>query len=131
MIHEIRKQKWLLKATFNNIWVISWRSVSLVEETGVPGENHRPASSHRQTLSQNVVSNTPRYHLVHVYIWNICIHIIPLLNLPSLSISDSATCTNVVKHIMFSPILYCAQVKYRYNEVLPNSEYFLNVCEWI
>jgi len=25
--------------TFNNISVISWRSVLLVEETGVPGEN--------------------------------------------------------------------------------------------
>jgi hypothetical protein len=51
----------VFNATFNNISVISWRSVSLVEETGVPGENHRPASSHRQTLSQNVVSNTPRH----------------------------------------------------------------------
>jgi hypothetical protein len=30
----------------NNISVISWRSVLLVEETGVPGENHRPAASH-------------------------------------------------------------------------------------
>jgi hypothetical protein len=33
-------------ATFNNISVISWRSALLVEETGVPGENHRPAASH-------------------------------------------------------------------------------------
>jgi hypothetical protein len=32
-------------ATFNNISVISWRSVLLVEETGVPGENNRPATS--------------------------------------------------------------------------------------
>jgi hypothetical protein len=32
-------------ATFNNISVISWRSVLLVEETGVPGENHRPVVS--------------------------------------------------------------------------------------
>ena len=31
----------VLKVTFNNISVISWRSVLLVEETGVPGENHR------------------------------------------------------------------------------------------
>jgi len=29
--------------TFNNISVILWLSVLLVEETGVPGENHRPA----------------------------------------------------------------------------------------
>ena len=40
--------------------VISWWSVLLVEETGVPRENHRPATSYRQTLSYNVVSSTPR-----------------------------------------------------------------------
>jgi len=33
-------------ATFNKILVTSWWSVLLVEETGVPGENHRPAASH-------------------------------------------------------------------------------------
>jgi hypothetical protein len=36
----------VFNATFNNISVISWRSVLLVEEIGVPGENHRPATSH-------------------------------------------------------------------------------------
>jgi len=37
----------VLNATFNNISVISWRSaVLLVEETGGPGENHRPVASH-------------------------------------------------------------------------------------
>jgi hypothetical protein len=30
----------------------------MVEETGVPGENHRPAVNHRQTLSRNVVRET-------------------------------------------------------------------------
>jgi hypothetical protein len=40
--------------TFNNISAISWRSVLLVVETGVPGENHRPATSHLQTLLHNV-----------------------------------------------------------------------------
>ena len=50
----------VLNATFNNISVISWRSVLLAEETGVPGENHRLVASHRQTLSHNVVSSTPR-----------------------------------------------------------------------
>jgi hypothetical protein len=29
----------VLNATFNNSSVIPWRSVLLVEETGVPGEN--------------------------------------------------------------------------------------------
>jgi hypothetical protein len=28
--------------TFSNISAISWRPVLVVEEAGVPGENHRP-----------------------------------------------------------------------------------------
>ena len=32
-------------ATFNNVSVILEWSVLLVEETGAPGENHRPAAS--------------------------------------------------------------------------------------
>jgi hypothetical protein len=46
---------------FNNILVRLWLSVLLVEETGVPGENHRPFSSHGQTLSHIVVSSTSRH----------------------------------------------------------------------
>jgi hypothetical protein len=41
--------------------VISWRSVLLMDETRVSGENYRPAASHWQTLSLNVVSSTPRH----------------------------------------------------------------------
>ena len=33
----------MFNATFNTISVIPWRSVLLVEETRVSGENHRPA----------------------------------------------------------------------------------------
>ena len=36
----------VFNVTFNNISVISWRSVLLVEETGVPGENHIPIESY-------------------------------------------------------------------------------------
>jgi hypothetical protein len=35
----------VFNATFNNISAISWRSVLVVEEAGVPGENHRPWAS--------------------------------------------------------------------------------------
>jgi hypothetical protein len=35
----------VFNVTFNNISVISWRSVLFVEEIGVPGENHRPVAS--------------------------------------------------------------------------------------
>jgi hypothetical protein len=38
----------VFNATFNDISVISWRSVLFVEETGLPGENNRPVASHRQ-----------------------------------------------------------------------------------
>jgi hypothetical protein len=43
----------VLNATFKKI------SVLLVEETRVPAGNHRPATSHWQNLSHNVVSSTP------------------------------------------------------------------------
>jgi hypothetical protein len=48
----------VFKAILNNILVILWRSVLLVEETELPGENHRPTASQQQTLSHNVVSST-------------------------------------------------------------------------
>ena len=51
----------VFNATFNGISVISWGSVSLVELTGVPGENHPPVTCHGQTLSPNVVSSTPSH----------------------------------------------------------------------
>ena len=40
---------------FNNISVISWQSVLMVEETGVPDGNRRPVARYWQTSSQNVV----------------------------------------------------------------------------
>ena len=49
----------VFNTTFNNISVMSWPSVLLVEETRVPGDNHWPVASHWQTLSHNVVMSTP------------------------------------------------------------------------
>jgi hypothetical protein len=45
----------VFNATFNNISVISWWSVLLVEETGVPGENHWHVTSHWQNLSHGII----------------------------------------------------------------------------
>ena len=71
----------VFNATLNNISVISWQLVLLVEETGVRGEKHRPATSHWQTLSHNVVSSTSRLsevrthkvsghrHRMHRWLW--------------------------------------------------------------
>ena len=39
----------MYNVTFNNISVISWRLVLLIEESGVPGENYQLAASRRQT----------------------------------------------------------------------------------
>jgi hypothetical protein len=39
----------VFNATLNNISVILWQSVLLVEENRVPGENHRPVASQEQT----------------------------------------------------------------------------------
>jgi len=44
----------VFNATFNNTSIISWRSILLVEETRVHGDNHW------QTLSHNSVSSIPR-----------------------------------------------------------------------
>jgi len=52
---------WLNYGVQQQYFSYTWRSVLLVEKTGVPGENHRPAASHGQTLSHNVVSSTPRH----------------------------------------------------------------------
>jgi len=44
----------MFNATFNNISVISWRSILLVKKIEGPGKNHRPVAGHWQTLSHNV-----------------------------------------------------------------------------
>jgi len=41
----------VFNATFSYISTISWRPVLVVEEAGVPGENHRPWAINWQTLS--------------------------------------------------------------------------------
>jgi hypothetical protein len=58
---------WCLTPLSTIFPVISCRSVLLVEETGVPGENHRPSASHWQTLSHNVVSIKIRLSRVRTY----------------------------------------------------------------
>jgi hypothetical protein len=54
---------------YNNISVISYRSVLFVEETGVHRENHRPVTNHTQMLSHNVVSSTSRMGVCLIVRW--------------------------------------------------------------
>jgi len=58
---SLRVRFMVFYTNFNNISVLSWQSVLLVEETRLPGEYHWPATSHWQTLSHKVVSNTAGY----------------------------------------------------------------------
>ena len=46
LLWGILSSKRLNNATFQNISVITWQSVLLVEETRVARENHRSATSH-------------------------------------------------------------------------------------
>ena len=48
----------VFNATFNNISAISWRSILLVEETGVPGENIQQVSDKLYYIML--------YHRVHI-----------------------------------------------------------------
>ena len=56
-----------INVTVNNISVISWRSVLLVEETGIPGENHNPAASHLHGVLYNGISSTTRLREIRTY----------------------------------------------------------------
>jgi hypothetical protein len=51
----------VFNATFNNISVISWWSGLLVDETGVPRENHMSPPRHLSQLkSRAIPSNYPK-----------------------------------------------------------------------
>jgi hypothetical protein len=49
---------WCFNATFSNNSAISWRPVLVVEEAGVPGENHRPWAS-RNFITCGCESSAP------------------------------------------------------------------------
>jgi hypothetical protein len=61
LLSELRKMVWFIvcNGTFNNISVISWRPVVVVEKAGVPGENRRPVANYcRLQLKGQFVRNT-------------------------------------------------------------------------
>jgi len=52
----------VFNTTVNNISGIPWESVFLVEEIGVPGENHRPATTFYSPIqfSRHIVTGSLR-----------------------------------------------------------------------
>jgi hypothetical protein len=83
----------VINVTFKDISVISWRTVLLVEETGVPGENHRPAVSHFQILSHNVVS--PEWYSNYD---RIVIGFLPIQSVPITTNVMSSNTTQAIQH---------------------------------
>jgi hypothetical protein len=63
----------VFNATFKNISVISWRSVLLLEEIGVPGENHRPEMVTFKNILLYLINNSLRIkvrkiiHIVRIF----------------------------------------------------------------
>jgi hypothetical protein len=45
----------------STVWYVLWRSVLLMGETGIPGENHPPVVKSLTHLSHNVESSTSRH----------------------------------------------------------------------
>ena len=59
--NPMRFRAMVFNTTFNNVSVIPWQSVLLVDEIRIPGENHWSVASNWQALSHNLVSSTPRH----------------------------------------------------------------------
>jgi hypothetical protein len=57
----------VFNATFNNISVISWWSVLLVEETGGPGENHRPVNNVESGIKHHQANKKQKYYYYYYY----------------------------------------------------------------
>jgi hypothetical protein len=64
--------------TFNNISVISWQSVLLVEETGVPGKNYQFFLHNKQAISQNIYKINSI--ICHMSGYNYCVQTIMLIS---------------------------------------------------
>jgi hypothetical protein len=74
----------VFNATFNNISVILWRSVLLVEETAGPRENHRSVASHWQTLPRSVA----HLALIEIRTHNICTWELYIYNIHDCTLID-------------------------------------------
>ena len=97
----------VFSATFNNISVLSWRSVLLVEETGVPGENHR-----------HVAVTDKVYHIMfyQIHLTMLAFHECPLYQGDRTSLFN---CFNNIVPISIEYILFgCSEIGEEFNTLL-------------
>ena len=102
----------VFNARFNNISVILWWSVLLVEETRVPLKNHWPDASHWQTLSHKVASSTPHLTMSRIQTHNFSLVVIGIdctlrckSNYHTITITTTTApvvshCTNIRQHFI-------------------------------
>jgi hypothetical protein len=108
----------MFNTTFNNISVISWWSVLLMEESRVPGENHQSVASHGQTLSHNVVSSTLHHEqdlnalLASVVVNQTNIRLRPRRPLENLSNLTLRSKVRIIYESQFSLTMMYPQTKY-------------------
>ena len=93
--HVAFKGDMVLNATFNNISIISWRSVSLVEE-------EPPNFSKSQTQSQNVVQSTPRLSRIRTHNISGDSHRTTIRSRPRRSITEEKMKNYILIKIFFS-----------------------------
>jgi hypothetical protein len=114
--------------TFNNISAISWRRVLKEEENGVRGENHRPAASHCQTSSHNVVSSTLRRNEIRKYLASIQNSVRYLIRYASLRNKTAFANAIVISQVFYNQMLpknyslFCGQhtLKSKSTYIVPN-----------
>jgi hypothetical protein len=117
----------VFNVTFNIMSFISWESDLLVEETGVPRENHLLVASHWQILSHNVVSSTPRHeqHKTIIYqlvlMWAQLTKIYPPLPTSVQPISITKTLLIVPTKNERDPPLFTGKLLIKFQNILRNT----------
>ena len=94
----------VFNATFSNISVISWLSVLLMDHTGVPGENHRPAASHWQILLMDHTGVPGENHRPAASHWQILL--MDHTGIPGENHRPAASHWQIVSHNVVSSTLY-------------------------
>ena len=94
--YQVGVRVMVFNTTFNNNSVISWQSVLLVEETGIPRENHQPLTNYDEPWNPSPHIKRQTWDKIHVH------HHI-LLTKPKSSSTSTAD-----KHLCFPSRLYRA-----------------------